>query len=107
MNAISTTVLFTPTSGDDPMTLQFPNYANIHSLWVPNPTNRISIQIPSANTWITYYQILTLTAESIPLDEAPWGVGYPLVRIAGDGTGGAAFYITYSTAYVSPYKAAA
>jgi PKD domain len=92
--------LFTPGGADDPMSLALPNQPDIHSLWVPNPTTYASFQVPSVSGWTTFYQILALSAEAIPLDSP----GYGQIQVVGNGSG-AAFYIFVSTAFVSPWKA--
>jgi hypothetical protein len=92
--------LFTPGGADDPLVVNLPNNANIHSIWVPNPTTEASFAVPNGSSWATFYQILVLTAESIPLDND----GYTQVQVTSNGAGDP-FWIIISDQYVSPYKA--
>lgn len=95
---------FTPGGAGDPMGLQFPNYANIHGIWLPAPTTRVSFQVPSGSSWTTIYQITAVgavyVAEAIPFDMD----GMTQMRIVGNGSG-ALMYVFVLTYYIAPYKA--
>ena len=97
---------FTPGSGDDPMSLAFPDFANIHGIYLPAPTTAVSFQIPNGSGgWTTIYQISTisgfLSAETIPFDMP----GLTQMQIVGNGSG-ALMYVFVTTAFVSPFKEA-
>jgi hypothetical protein len=95
---------FTPGSGDDPMSLAFPNFANIHGIWLPAPTAPVSFQVPGLSGWTTLYQISpvddVLVSEAIPFDMD----GLTQMQIVGNGSG-AVMAVFVTTAYLAPYKA--
>jgi hypothetical protein len=95
---------FTPGGADDPMSLAFPNFANIHGVWLPAPTTAVSFQVPGLSGWTTIYQITAVggvfVAEAIPFDMD----GMTQMRIVGNGSG-ALMYVFVLTYYIAPYKA--
>lgn len=95
---------FTPGSDSDPMSLAFPNFANIHGIWLPAPTSAVSFQVPGFSGWTTIYQITAVSsvyvAEAIPFDMD----GITQMQIVGNGSG-ALMYVFVLTAYIAAYKA--